>query len=396
MEDILKHLLTAITAVALSLLLSITCFAADNAQYEITWTYSLTNTSDAYITALPFGFDTATYATDSAYQPDTKVTRAFTTSTGTPYIVTQTGEHFKTNIAAGETQSVTFKWTFSGGDFDQRLQPHLLDEPPHVDLAEISDTLIELSAQLTEGLTTNRDKALAIYKWVTANIVYGEKLAYALPETATCVTFATVFHDMLTAAGVPDRKVIGYTLRLVDKNGALRFGDADITGRAMHEWNEYYDEILGWTLADPTFDAGGTEFRFFGKCPAREPHLAMYYGEIAKRYVSTNPDAVWTKTATLRRSEYVDEDTQSENLLEVTARTESEKELLTGYADALGLSFTVNRFADEFSLANGRDFNIPPGCKVTPDDFGDLNITGASVNILLRFNSNGAFRLYFG
>jgi hypothetical protein len=205
-----------------------------------------------------------------------------------------------------------------------------------------------------------------------------------------------VFHDMLTAAGVPVRNVYGYTIRLVDKNGSLRFGKADIIGRAMHEWNEYYDEVLGWTLADPTFDAGRTEFRFFGKCPAREPHLAMYYGEIAKRYISTNPDAVWTKTAELRRSEYVDEDESSENLLEVTTRTEYEADLLTGYADTLGLSFTVNRFADAFSLENGKDFNIPPGYVVGIDDFGDLRIVGNSLNICLRFNGGGAFRLSFG
>jgi hypothetical protein len=356
----LKYLLTTLAVITLMSLFSVTCFAANNANYEIRWSYTVTNTTDTDFSLVPFQFDSAILANESSYQPDTAFTR--TLDGAEAEIVYSV---YKT-MPAHTSRIVTDSWTFANGAFDQYPVQ-----------------------------TETYANALKAYKFVTENIVYGEPQSYALPEIATCETFASAFCDLLTDEEIRYRKVYGYALRLVDKNGDLTFGKSDITEKSMHVWVEWYDDESGeWIFCDPTFDAGKAEFEFFGKCPENSPHLAMYYDFIPLRYVSANHDITWTKTVTLYRSEYIDADENAENLLEAMARLENEVVILSEYAESKGLTFTLNRAANMFSLQNSCDFFVPPSFSITVDDFGDLNITSGNTNIRMQFSKKGAMRLW--
>jgi transglutaminase-like putative cysteine protease len=394
----IKHLLSTLTVFVLLTLTAITCFAAENARYELTWEYSITNTSDADISRLPYGFTQAHYATDSPYQPDTAVVRTITTTSDIPYRISDGVEYFKTDLPAHSTQKVTQVWTFSSGGFDHKLQKNALETVPESDFVFIDYDLLEIAHRLTDGLETNSEKALAVYTWITSNIMYGEKQAYGLPEVANCETYSALFHDMLSAVDVPIRKVYGYVLRVVDADGNLTFGSTDISTKIMHAWNEFYDEEYGWTFVDATFDSRRTEYEFFGQCSEQSPHLAMFYDVLPSFYYSVNAEhkanTKWSKTAKLVRIEYTDPDENTENLLETVRRIEDEAVILQTYAEARGLTFEVNRIADCFSLENVTKFNIPADYRVSIDDFGDLNIANDSRSIRLQFSKSGAFRLF--
>jgi hypothetical protein len=349
---------TAVTAAA--------CFAADSAAYQIDVTYGVTNNSGADIDDLQMSLSVADCADDSAYQPDTKLSRNFTDAV----LSTESGrEVYSFALEKGESKSVSFTWTFSGGEFDQH-----------------------------PARTETYEKALAAYMWVVENISYGEEQDFALPKTANCQTFAEAFWDLLAEENIKCRRVYGYTVRLVDdETGELTYGKDDISEKNMHMWCEFYDPDSGeWIFADPTFDDENTEFRFFGKCPADFPHLAMYYGGVPSRYVSWEyRDSVKiTQTVVLRRAEYTDKDAETENLLERLRREENETVTLASYAESKGLTLTIGRNATCFSIDDGKNLNIPPDYMLFVDEFGDLCVTGDGRNIRLQFAPGGAFRLF--
>jgi hypothetical protein len=296
-------------------------------------------------------------------------------------------------MPAKSSKSVSDTWTFSGGGFDQRMQPNLLAETPFESFTHVSVEIELLSDEITKGLTSNDAKVEAIYKWITRNIKYGELQNFALPKVANCETFASLFHDLLTAAGIPDRKVYGYAIRLVDKNGKLTFGESDITDFSLHVWNEYYDEKLGWTFVDATFDRDKTKFEFYGKCPERSPHLAMFYNEIPARYLTNRSNIKWSKTAILRRFEYVDTDVENENLLDITTRIETEAEIFSEYAKATEMPVTLNRNTETFSLNDTSQLYIPPNFRITIAENGGLIVSSEIYNINLQFSKSKSFNL---
>jgi hypothetical protein len=361
-----KLISLAFSAAVVTVVTAAVCFAADSAAYEIDVTYGVTNNSGADIDNFRFGFSAADCADDSAYQPDTKLSRDFADAE----LSTETGrEMYSFALNRGESKSVTFTWTFSGGEFDQH-----------------------------PTRTETYEKALAAYMWVIENIDYGEEQDVALPKTATCQTFAEAFRDLLAKENIKCRRVYGYTVRLTDSGtGELTYGKADVSHEPAHVWCEFYDPGSGeWIFADPTFDDENTELQFFGKCPADSPHLAMYYGGMPSRYVLRDYlDAVdITRTVVLRRAKYADKDANTENLLERLQREEDEACILAGYAESKGLTLTIDRNAAYFSLDNGANFNIPPDYTLFVDEYGDLCVTGGGRNIRLQFAPGGAFRLF--
>lgn len=355
----LKKLITLILAAAAVIsLTAVSCFAADMAAYQLDVTYTVTNNSGSDIDELTYSFDFADTADDSAYQPNTRFSRSFT---GASVTIKNERERYNAALAKGESESVTFTWTFSGGEFDQY-----------------------------PAKTATYETAYNAYNRVVESLAYGEK-------QANCQTFATLFCDLLQEEDIECRKVYGYAVRLADRNGNIMFGEADISETAMHVWCEWFDPAGGdWIFADPTFDDENTEFRFFGKCPADSPHLAMYYGELPSQYISWDyRDTVeFTRTAKLKRAEYADNDPQTENLLERTERLENEQRILAEYAASKGLKFTINRDASGFSFNTGTAFNMPPDYRLSVDEFGDLRVDGDGGGIRMQFAQDGAFRLF--
>jgi hypothetical protein len=359
-----KKLLIAAVVIVMAAFSCVTAFAAELADYKLELTYTVTNSGDTERTAaLAYRFDEI--ADTSAYQP------------GTAFAVEGIADGYEVSdnrvaVAPGESKSVTMSWTLSGGDFDQNLT-----------------------------YTEATRKAREVYEFVTANIVYGEEQDYALPKTATCQTFAAVFYDRLTELGVEVRKVYGYTERLVDKDGKLTFGSADISHRDMHVWCEWYDDERGeWFFCDPTFDAGERDappnaFAFFGKCSANSPHIAMYYGSPMLRKYTMNGDLEYTRTARLTRSAYTDDDTATENLLERGQRNEDEAALIAKYAAERGLSISLNRNADRFRLLNGSEIQVPSDWRVmVNNNTGELMFEGGNRTIRVSFAGNGKYSVY--
>ncbi len=66
----------------------------------------------------------------------------------------------------------------------------------------------DLAISLTQGKTTQRDKAKAIFDWIIANITYDENAMYYTSSQvfaermAVCSGYATLMHDMLAAVGI--------------------------------------------------------------------------------------------------------------------------------------------------------------------------------------------------
>jgi hypothetical protein len=367
----LKHIVAAAGVFVLLSLFSLTCLAADKASYQIDIAYSVVNTSGADIDGMYYEFDLRPVADGSAYQPDTQMSRSFSGATLT---VADGRENYTTDLAADGSNTVTFTWTFSGGGFDQ-----------------------------FPAKTDTYEAALAAYKFVTENISYGAAQCYAEPEIATCETFVAAYYDLLTEAGIECRKVYGYSIRLVDSDGNVTYGESDISGFNLHVWLEWYDPDSDmWVFTDPTFDDENTDFRFFGRCPDDSPHLAMYYGGLPKCYISWvhRDDVEITRTATLKRAEYTDADEGTENLLERMERLESEAAVLAEYAASKGLTFTIDRDTAGFSLSNGRHFAVPPDRTLYIDEFGDLCIdagpscVSGSRSIRFQFAPSGAMRMF--
>jgi len=138
--------------------------------------------------------------------------------------------------------------------FDVYLQ---LDEPGKP--PEITARTRAKALEITRGLTTNYDRALAIQDWLTRNLTYTlvqedpgkqEPVDYFLfdRKKGHCEYFASAFAILARANGIPVRQVNGFLGgEWNEYKGyvAVRAGDA-------HSWDEVYFPGVGWVTFDPT------------------------------------------------------------------------------------------------------------------------------------------------
>lgn len=105
-----------------------------------------------------------------------------------------------------------------------------------------------LAKQITEGKTTNYDKARAVYDWVYDNMVrdnsvkgcgQGDVCQLLSTKAGKCTDINSTFVGLCRAAGVPAREVFG-----------IRINADDITGN-QHCWASFYIPGTGWYSADP-------------------------------------------------------------------------------------------------------------------------------------------------
>lgn len=79
---------------------------------------------------------------------------------------------------------------------------------PFCDLSKYKP-IKDLALSLTEGLSTDREKAKAIFDWIVANLTYDEGAMYYPVEKvfeerkAVCAGYAGLLHDMLAAVKIP-------------------------------------------------------------------------------------------------------------------------------------------------------------------------------------------------
>ena len=113
--------------------------------------------------------------------------------------------------------------------------------------------------EITRGLTTTYDKAMAIKAWLTTNLTYTLELADPGTQEAVdfflfdrkkghCEYFASAFAVLARINGIPTRNVNGFLGgEWNEYKGyvAVRAGDA-------HSWDEVYFPGLGWVTFDAT------------------------------------------------------------------------------------------------------------------------------------------------
>ncbi|MFP5310409.1 MAG: DUF3488 and DUF4129 domain-containing transglutaminase family protein [Actinomycetes bacterium] len=124
----------------------------------------------------------------------------------------------------------------------------------------VTDRTRALAAELTDGLTTNFEKAEAIEAWIGANTQYSlgadpppvgaDAVDHFLFEQQLgwCEPIASSMVVLLRAAGVPARFVTGF--QPGDRNPISRVWDVRMSD--AHAWVEVYVPRAGWITFDPT------------------------------------------------------------------------------------------------------------------------------------------------
>ena len=119
-----------------------------------------------------------------------------------------------------------------------------------------SDPAIQKAAQLTAGMSSDREKVQAIYNYIVGNVKYDHDKVdqlniFYLPNInntfstnkGICYDYASLFAAMLRSQGIPTRMVKGYS-------------DAIGNGEVYHAWNEVYLASEDrWIIIDTTHDA---------------------------------------------------------------------------------------------------------------------------------------------
>ncbi len=131
---------------------------------------------------------------------------------------------------------------------------------------EITPETRALAQRITQGLPDNYDKAIAIERWLGANLSYTlelrepgktEPVHFFLfdRKKGHCEYFASAFVVLARAAGIPTRQVNGFLggeWNEYQGYVAVRAGDA-------HSWAEVFFPGKGWVTFDPTPAAPGGE-----------------------------------------------------------------------------------------------------------------------------------------
>jgi transglutaminase-like putative cysteine protease len=122
-------------------------------------------------------------------------------------------------------------------------------------------TVQELTASLTSGVSGDSAKVMAIYTWITHNVSYdyavymsGQPIRFQSPELVfkrkrtTCTGYSNLMVAMLGYAGIPAYTVEGFT-----QDFALGIDSTKLS--SDHAWVAF--SVNGnWHVADPTWDAG--------------------------------------------------------------------------------------------------------------------------------------------
>jgi len=150
---------------------------------------------------------------------------------------------------------------------------HFLRSTPSVQVDAFR--IQSLARQLTQGMTDDASKVMAIHKWVTHNISYDTdsyfnrfrqnktyernfdalEILELTPRTAVCGGYANLTTALLRASGIPARVMEG---QVYWSGGATTANCAVKDPLKRHGWVEVW--VNGqWVSMDPTEDAGGVD-----------------------------------------------------------------------------------------------------------------------------------------
>jgi len=135
---------------------------------------------------------------------------------------------------------------------------------PSYEVQSDDPMVVKLALEVTQGCETDREKARAVYRWITRNVEYdtekrellreGEEVEYldfgALSalrrRKGVCYDYANLYAALLRASGVRCRVISGDGITSSGSEG--------------HAWNEFWDGQR-WVPVDPTWGAGYVDRR---------------------------------------------------------------------------------------------------------------------------------------
>lgn len=147
----------------------------------------------------------------------------------------------------------------------------------------IDERVYALSMSITEGMSSNIEKAMAIREFLAQNYSYTLDSGYPDPgrdfvswflleeKKGYCSYFASAMTVLCRIAGVPARYVEGYYVRAGNETTI-------VTGHNAHAWVEVYLSGIGWTAFDPTAAAYGAQYGFPETEEANAPNAAAGLG----------------------------------------------------------------------------------------------------------------------
>lgn len=151
---------------------------------------------------------------------------------------------------------------------------------------ETTDEIVAKAAEVTAGLSTDREKAEALNRWVCENVYYDYDYYYHhtksypnyMPKVvfetgiAVCSGYARLFCSMLRAVGIPARLVAGSNY-----SEPYEYEKRSLT----HDWVEVYFDGK-WNMCDPTWDSRN-KYEFGKKVdgPYRGTYFAMEPNEFS-------------------------------------------------------------------------------------------------------------------
>ena len=126
--------------------------------------------------------------------------------------------------------------------------------------------IMSLAQEITQGMTTDYEKAAAIHDWVCSNIYYDSDsidgtlnnapyVASDVLETrrAVCLGYANLYAALCRSVNIPCNVVLGYSLGIA--SGDTAWNDENIyTNDPNHSWNEVYIDNR-WVIVDTTWDS---------------------------------------------------------------------------------------------------------------------------------------------
>ena len=205
----------------------------------------------------------------------------------------------KTRLLAGDTYSAKFapqaitqkQLREATGDYPDWMTVQLESQR-----ASIPEGITALAGQITQGQTTNFDKALAITTYLRQNYDYSEQLPEVSEDTnqvewflfdgkkGFCNQFATAEVMLLRSSGIPARLVLGFTGGEADGKGGL-----EIRQKNAHAWPEVYFEGIGWVIFEPTPPIDAVIYPTGESQPAISPPIGPF-GEFADREQNAGMD----------------------------------------------------------------------------------------------------------
>lgn len=158
---------------------------------------------------------------------------------------------------------------------------------------EFITAITDLAEEITGGIGDDYEKVQAIHDWVAEEIYYDKdylhgktsktninSIAVLNNKYAVCSGYANLTNDLLAAAGIPSRQVIGYALGITSTGGWEDFNLREI--EPNHVWNEVYVDGR-WIIVDTTWDSSNN---YEGKKFTKGEGVSQLYFDVTVPFFS--------------------------------------------------------------------------------------------------------------